>query len=350
MTARPRRGARGSSARPAIAGLALLGAVGVVGGGLLQTTAHRGGESAGSRPLDLLPPSPGYLRVLATPWAEVWIDGQLVDVTPFARPIALPEGIHYVTLVHPSAPIEKRTVTIVRGETRTIDAVMTVPQLAPAEDAVPQEASADKASPQGDPVMTRRSVTLTLIAFAATAPAREARGFTHIVKPGETLAQIADRLYGESRLEVVLVGANALDVQGGTVIAPGMRLEVPAPGHHTVMQGETWAELSAAWLGMGDVARAELLARVNKGVSWVPPVEGQEIEVPAIVTYIAGDGETINGVAARFWGDANKGWELNRYNHRDGVPVRRGGIVLVPMTSLRLTEVGSKRGAICGGA
>ncbi len=136
------------SARPAIAGLALLGAVGVVGGGLLQTTAHRGGESAGSRPLDLLPPSPGYLRVLATPWAEVWIDGQLVDVTPFARPIALPEGIHYVTLVHPSAPIEKRTVTIVRGETRTIDAVMTVPQLAPAEDAVPQEASADKASPQ----------------------------------------------------------------------------------------------------------------------------------------------------------------------------------------------------------
>ena len=28
---------------------------------------------------------PGYLRVLATPWAEVWVDGQRVDVTPFAR-------------------------------------------------------------------------------------------------------------------------------------------------------------------------------------------------------------------------------------------------------------------------
>ena len=190
--------------------------------------------------------------------------------------------------------------------------------------------------------MNRRTLfSLPLVALAATAYAGDARGFTHIVKPGETLAQIADRLYGESRLEVVLVGANALDVQGGTIIAPGMRLEVPAPGHHTVMQGETWADLSAAWLGTGDVPRAELLAGVNKGVTWIPPVEGQEIEIPAIVTYIAGDNETINGVAARFWGDPYRGWELNRYNHRgDSVPVRRGEIVLVPMTKLRLTEAG----------
>jgi hypothetical protein len=135
------------SARPAIAGLALLGAAGALGGALLQTTARRDGEAAGSRPLDLLPPSPGFLRVLATPWAEVWVDGQRVDVTPFARPIALPEGTHYVTLIHPSAPLEKRTVAIVHGETRTIDAVMAVPQLAPPEDAAPEEASVAPSSP-----------------------------------------------------------------------------------------------------------------------------------------------------------------------------------------------------------
>ena len=135
------------SARPAIAGLALLGAAGAVGGALLQTTAHRDGEAAGSRPLDLLPPSAGFLRVLATPWAEVWVDGQRVDVTPFARPIPLPEGTHYVTLIHPSAPLEKRTVAIVHGETRTIDAVMAVPQLAPPEDAAPEQASVAPSSP-----------------------------------------------------------------------------------------------------------------------------------------------------------------------------------------------------------
>jgi hypothetical protein len=57
-----------------------------------------------------------------------------VDVTPFARGIPLPPGTHYVTLVHPSAPAEKRTVAIVAGETRTVDVVMAVPDLAPKED------------------------------------------------------------------------------------------------------------------------------------------------------------------------------------------------------------------------
>jgi serine/threonine-protein kinase len=136
-----------TSPRLAIAGLAFLGVAAIAGGTLLQTGAHREGEAAGARPLDLLPAKPGYLRVLATPWAEIWIDGQRVDVTPFARPIALPEGTHYVTLVHPNAPIEKRTVAIVKGETRTIDAVMNVPQLAP--DQAPGEGSGDAGPDEG---------------------------------------------------------------------------------------------------------------------------------------------------------------------------------------------------------
>jgi LysM repeat protein len=177
--------------------------------------------------------------------------------------------------------------------------------------------------------------------LAATAAAsHDAGAFQHIVKPGETLAQVADRVYGDAKLETVLVGANALDVQGGTIISPGMRLEVPAPGHHTVIQGETWADLALLWLGTNDMARNELLARVNKGVPWVPPVEGQEIEIPAVVTYISGEGETVNSIAQRYWGNAGRGWELNTYNRREGVGVRRGEVVLVPMPGLRLTEAG----------
>jgi LysM repeat protein len=175
---------------------------------------------------------------------------------------------------------------------------------------------------------------------AALSTTGDARAFQHIVKPGETLAQVAERVYGDAKLETVLVGANALDVQGGTIISPGMRLEVPAPGHHTVLQGETWADLALSWLGTSDMARNELLAHTNKGVPWVPPVEGQEIEIPAVVTYIAGDGETVNTIAQRFWGNGNRGWELNTYNRRDGVLVRRGEVVLVPMPGLRLTETG----------
>ena len=179
-----------------------------------------------------------------------------------------------------------------------------------------------------------------LSAALLSATASPSFAFSHIVKPGETLAQIADRMYGDSTLEFVLVGANALDVQGGTVIVPGMRLEVPAPNHHTVMQGETWADLALAWLGTNDIARAGLLATTNKGVAWVPPIEGQEIAIPPVLTYIAGDGETVNSVAARFWRDPSRGWELNAYNRREGVVVRRGEIVLVPMPHLKLTDTG----------
>jgi hypothetical protein len=187
--------------------------------------------------------------------------------------------------------------------------------------------------------MSRRLVAL-LVGLIAQAWMGPASGFTHIVKPGETLAQIAERMYGSSKHEVVLVGANALDVQGGAVIVPGMRLEIPAPGRRTIVRGETWAELALGWLGSSDIARAELLAISNGGVPWVPPTEGQEIEIPAVITYIAGDSETVNSIAARFWGDPNRGWELNPYNHREGVVIKRGEVVLIPMPHLKLTDAG----------
>lgn len=128
-----------------VAGLAILGAATVFGGGVLQATAHRIGEVAdGTVPLALVPRSPGYLRVLAVPWAEVWIDGQRVEVTPFARPIPLAVGTHYVTLVHPRAVAERRTVSIIPGETRTIDVVMAVSDLAPREESERATQGADR--------------------------------------------------------------------------------------------------------------------------------------------------------------------------------------------------------------
>jgi hypothetical protein len=188
--------------------------------------------------------------------------------------------------------------------------------------------------------MNRLRTSALAVALAASFASTDASAFSHIVKPGEALAQIAERVYADTKHEAVLVGANALDVQGGSIIAPGMRLEVPAPGHHTVLQGETWADLALSWLGSADGPRTELLSHANKGVPWVPPVEGQEIEIPAVITHIAGEGETVNTIAARYWGDPNRGWELNTYNRREGVLVKRGEIVLVPMPGLHLSEAG----------
>lgn len=73
----------------------------------------------------------GAVRVLADPWADVFVDGVRVDTTPFDRAIELPPGTHELTLRHPSAPDERRTVEVVAGATATVDVVMRIPSAKP---------------------------------------------------------------------------------------------------------------------------------------------------------------------------------------------------------------------------
>jgi serine/threonine-protein kinase len=76
-------------------------------------------------PPPLPPPPPGFLRVLVEPWAEVWVDGKLVDTTPFAKPLSLPEGKHTLKLHNPFFADETRTVDVKRGATETLRVALT---------------------------------------------------------------------------------------------------------------------------------------------------------------------------------------------------------------------------------
>lgn len=110
-------------------GFTVIAAVFVGGAVALEATNARARErDVGARPLELAPRHGGGLRVVATPWAHVSVDGQQVETTPFARPIPLAAGKHWVTLMHPegAAPIE-REIEIVPGEVVTLD--VTIPLL-----------------------------------------------------------------------------------------------------------------------------------------------------------------------------------------------------------------------------
>ncbi len=97
------------------------------GGALIQHRAQTTREvTATTGPLELRPQAAGSLRVVADPWAHVVVNGHYVDTTPFARPIPLPAGIHYVTLQHPNAPDERRVVRLAPGETVLLDVKMQV--------------------------------------------------------------------------------------------------------------------------------------------------------------------------------------------------------------------------------
>jgi hypothetical protein len=95
----------------------------------------REARAAGSHVLELAPERAGGLRVVATPWAHVRVDGQLVETTPFAHAIPLTPGKHFVTLSHPDAPSFERAVTIVTGETVTLDVTMSLGDLDAGKDA-----------------------------------------------------------------------------------------------------------------------------------------------------------------------------------------------------------------------
>ncbi len=89
-----------------------------------SASSARDGRSAGDKPLELVPENAGGLRVIATPWANVRVDGRDVDTTPFARAIPLPAGRHFVRLTHPDAPPIDREIDVVANETVTLDVTM----------------------------------------------------------------------------------------------------------------------------------------------------------------------------------------------------------------------------------
>jgi LysM repeat protein len=186
----------------------------------------------------------------------------------------------------------------------------------------------------------RFAVCVLVVVGLALVPA-DASAFGFVVSQGDTLAQIAIRFYGTPRFESALAGANALDAHGGSAIVAGQPLEVPAPSHHRVEEGETWFGLAKHYLG--DPKRADTLARANGAVPWVPPVPTQEIEIPAVVAHIASEDDTMASLAQRYFGDANREWELDLYNGRDTKQkLYRGDVVLVPLIDLSLTEEGKK--------
>ena len=134
--ARPTRAAplrvRAVPIAPTVIGIALSLVAMAAGGSVIQWRAggirsdRSSTTGAAPLPVDATGANHGALRVLVRPWAEVIVDGQSVDVTPFARPIRLRAGRHVVDLIHPSAR-ERRIVDVRVGETATIDAILPVP-------------------------------------------------------------------------------------------------------------------------------------------------------------------------------------------------------------------------------
>jgi eukaryotic-like serine/threonine-protein kinase len=74
--------------------------------------------------LALVPQDAARFRAVARPWADVFVDGQKVETTPFAQPLPLSPGVHYVRFEHPNAQPERRRIEASAGQNVFLDIEM----------------------------------------------------------------------------------------------------------------------------------------------------------------------------------------------------------------------------------
>ncbi|MDD9944493.1 MAG: LysM domain-containing protein [Myxococcales bacterium] len=199
--------------------------------------------------------------------------------------------------------------------------------------------------------MTRSFAPLLLVLVAplfpllVASPARAESTLVHVVRPGETLASIADRYYGNPKRENVLVSENGLTSEGGSAIVVGLRLSIPTVSYYRVQAGDTWAELAQRFYG--DPKRAFVLIEANQGGP--QPDTAAEVLVPYPLRHVVSQSESLRAVAKTYYEDKKGLRVLRRFNLLKTFRVQRGDILLVPLPDLVLSQEGRRIAKLEGG-
>ncbi len=181
----------------------------------------------------------------------------------------------------------------------------------------------------------RRSVVAVALALVLAGRAALA-DVTHVFTRGETFAAIAERYYGNTAMEPVVVAANFLHLQATPTLPTGVHLTIPSVGYHRVATGETWERLAARHLG--DASRAAYLARINGGVFGVSPSVGAVIRLPYLLRYVVEAEEPMFEVARRFYGDRAMVQFISEFNRLPSQRLARGQLLILPLADLVLRE------------
>ena len=181
---------------------------------------------------------------------------------------------------------------------------------------------------------------LACISLTSARTAAQDSTFVHIVRPGETLASIAQTYYGNPKRENVLVAENGLTDQGGSAIVEGMRLVLPTVHYYRVKAGDTWRALAERYYG--DPARAAVLIKANQAKPGNAPDEGAELLIPYPVRHVLKQAESLLSVAEQYYPNREDQRLFRSFNLGKGRLVR-GHILLVPLFDLVLSDEGRAR-------
>jgi S-formylglutathione hydrolase FrmB/phage tail protein X len=123
---------------------------------------------------------------------------------------------------------------------------------------------------------------------------------THTVVAGETLSALALRFYGDAELYRLI--ATASGIANPNVINVGQRLLMPDFSRYTVVGGDTLSGLASRFYGDADL---DWLIAGASGIAESSALNaGQRLIIPDITKYTVVAGDTLSALAVRFYGDA----------------------------------------------
>jgi serine/threonine-protein kinase len=259
----------------------------------------------------------GFVRVLASPWAEVFVDGEAEArlVTP-ALPLELPAGDHKLKLRNPYFAELERDVRVPEGPVASAVAV-DVTLSARSGRAAPRLVLGNEKRPPVTPLVEQKPIV------------------RHNARAADTLELLAATYYADPQYAVFIMAAN-----GWTHPRPlraGEVLLIPTVWTYYAQEGDSLGSLARRYLD--DERRARFLADFNRVGADAPLAPGQELTVPFHAVHIAEGAESLKDIALAYYGDGGRAELLAGYNFRSaGKPLRKGERLIVPITDVRIRQ------------
>jgi S-formylglutathione hydrolase FrmB/LysM repeat protein len=123
----------------------------------------------------------------------------------------------------------------------------------------------------------------------------------HTVVPGETLSALALRFYGDAERYRLIAAASG--IPDPNVIQVGQRLVFPDYTRYTAVAGDTLTGLASRFYGQADLSRLIATASGLAPDAGLDP--GQQLIIPELRKYSVVPGDTLSALASRFYGDAS---------------------------------------------
>ena len=184
----------------------------------------------------------------------------------------------------------------------------------------------------------RRALATLVVVLAVLAGAGAAGAdrdyITHGVKAGDSLDLLAAEYYGDRRHAIFIMVANKLDHP--RALKPGEKLRVPVPRNVTVAVGDTFESLAQTYLG--DKRRAPFLAEFNNVTVDDGLAAGTVLSVPFHVVHTAAGAESLDSIAAAYFGDSKNAAMLRRYNFLDRDVLQAKDTIVIPIRHVKVRE------------